>query len=163
MRYISAEVWYFKGLKENYKGQSSRQSWEENQAADMRCLVGVLPGVSVGGVMEGAVREEWKGEGRARQERGSLHKRASEVCVHALACAEITYLQRLNKTSLCQTIQGMAGHSLWGAKGCRETGQERGTKRRRKRDDGEGRGWGGEGEKDSSVSLTWQDYQQRTI
>lgn len=25
---------------------------------------------------------------------------------------EETYLQRLNKTSLCQTKQGMAGHSL---------------------------------------------------
>lgn len=31
--------------------------------------------------------------------------------------AEQTYLQRLNKTSLCQTIQGMAGHSLCGVEG----------------------------------------------
>lgn len=36
--------------------------------------------------------------------------------------AEKTYLQRLNKTSLCQTIQGMAGHSLCGVEGWRKEG-----------------------------------------
>lgn len=37
--------------------------------------------------------------------------------------AEKTYLQRLNKTSLCQTIQGMAGHSLCGVEGWRKEGR----------------------------------------
>lgn len=34
--------------------------------------------------MEGSVREEWKGEGRAGPGKrgGSLHKRASEECAH---------------------------------------------------------------------------------
>lgn len=95
-----------------------------------------------GGVCEGGM--ERRGQGRARQERGELAQTSfRRVCARTLACAEITYLQRLNKTSLCQTIQGMAGHSLCGVRGCRETGQERGTRRRRrrrKRDDGEGSG-----------------------
>lgn len=48
--------------------------------------------------------------------------------MHAtLAGAEKTYLQRLNKISLCQTTQGMAGHSLCGVEGW---GQEKGTRRR---------------------------------
>lgn len=46
---------------------SQENAVKENQAAESSCLVGVLPGVSMGGVMEGAVREEWKGEGRARE------------------------------------------------------------------------------------------------
>lgn len=49
--------------------------------------------------------------------------------MRTLACADLTYLQRLNKTSLCQTIQGMAGHSLCGVKGCRETGVRREVQR----------------------------------
>ena len=60
------------------------------------------------------------------------------MCAHYPG-VETTYLQRLNKTSLCQTRQGMAGHSLCGVEGVEEGGgRERGT--RRKRDGREGSG-----------------------
>lgn len=53
--------------------RSQEDAVKENQAAESSCLVGALPGLSMGGVMEGTVREERKGEGRAREGRG-LHK-----------------------------------------------------------------------------------------
>lgn len=62
------------------------------------------------------------------------------MCVHANPGAEKTYLQRLNKTSLCQTIQGMAGHSLCGVEGWRKEG---GGVRRKVRGGGGGRGMKG--------------------
>lgn len=58
------------------------------------------------------------------------------MCAHTRACADITYLQRLNKTSLCQTIQGMAGHSLCGVEGCGETGGS--GERYKEEEEGEG-------------------------
>lgn len=58
------------------------------------------------------------GAGQGRDE-AFTNEILESVCVHAAVdpVLEITYLQRLNKTSLCQTIQGMAGHSLCGVKG----------------------------------------------
>lgn len=53
--------------------------------------------------------------------------------------AEETYLRRLNKTSLCQTIQGMAGHSLCGVDG--GEGEEGGVKRKVRGGEGGGGGW----------------------
>lgn len=53
--------------------------------------------------------------------------------------AEETYLRRLNKTSLCQTIQGMAGHSLCGVNGREGRGGEGGVKRKVR--GGGGGGW----------------------
>lgn len=84
-------------------------------------------------VMEGFWGRRRRRKGVKEGRRQSLHKWASEECLYP--GAEQTYLQRLNKTSLCQTKQGMAGHSLCGAEG------------------GEGRGEkaGGYGEKDEEV------------
>lgn len=59
--------------------------------------------------------EEPRGEGgKGEERRRPKLARMSLVitCVRANPVAEKTYLRRLNKTSLCQTIQGMAGHSL---------------------------------------------------
>lgn len=56
--------------------------------------------------------------------------------------AEQTYLQRLNKTSLCQTIQGMAGHSLCGVEGWRKEEGD-GGRGKRYEEEGEGRGMEG--------------------
>lgn len=59
-------------------------------------------------------------QGRKRKGRGQVEACTNEpqksACAHWPG-AEKTYLQRLNKTSLCQTIQGMAGHSLCGVEG----------------------------------------------
>lgn len=50
---------------------------------------GGLLGVSMGGGMEGSVREEWKGEGRARQERGELAQTSfRRVCAHTSLCRD---------------------------------------------------------------------------
>lgn len=58
---------------------------------------------------------------------------------------EKTYLRRLNKTSLCQTIQGMAGHSLCGVDG-REGGRGgRGSRERYEEEEEVGGGGGMEG------------------
>lgn len=59
-----------------------------------------------------------QGEGGEKLAQMSLKR----VCVPASLVQRKTYLQRLNKTSLCQTIQGMAGHSLCGVEGWREVG-----------------------------------------
>lgn len=62
---------------------SQENAVKENQAAESSCLVGVLPGVSMGGVMEGTVREEWKGEGRAREGGGACtNELQKSVCTH---------------------------------------------------------------------------------
>lgn len=43
----------------------------------------------MGGGMEGSVREEWKGEGRARQERGELAQTSfRRVCAHTSLCRD---------------------------------------------------------------------------
>lgn len=58
--------------------------------------------------------------------------------------AEETYLQRLNKTSLCQTIQGMAGHSLCGVDGREGEGGRAGSRERyEEEEEGGGRGMEG--------------------
>lgn len=94
-------------------------------------------------------RKRWRGEEGRKEGAG---KGWGEACTNEprksvrarYPCAEKTYLQRLNKTSLCQTIQGMAGHSLCGVEGWRKEGG--GVRRRvrgggrRKRDEREGSG-----------------------
>lgn len=55
---------------------------KENQAAESSCSVGALPGVSMGGVMEGTVRKEWKGKGRARVGGSCTNELQKSVCAH---------------------------------------------------------------------------------
>lgn len=56
-------------------------------------------------------RKEGGGQGRSEASTNEPHK---ECATAVNPRAEQTYLQRLNKTSLCQTKRGMAGHSLRG-------------------------------------------------
>lgn len=75
-------------------------------------------------------------------------QKSVNVCTR-FPVTEETYLQRLNKTSLCQTKQGMAGHSLCGGGG---RGQWRGGGRGMRRWEVGEEG----GEKDRSMSFTWK-------
>ena len=80
------------------------------------------------------------------------------VCVYTNPGADRTYLQRLNKTSLCQTIQGMAGHSLCGVEGWREGGREEGMRREGRGGRGmRGRGVG-EGGRGERRTVAWVSH-----
>lgn len=109
-------------------------------------------------VMEGLGGGKIRVKGQGRGTGGAcIDEPRKSVCARYPG-AEQTYLQRLNKTSLCQTIQGMAGHSLcgwWGG----GRGGEVGSEEKDEKVEGwkEGK-WVRRGEKDSSVSLTWQVY-----
>ena len=122
-------------------------------------------------MMEGCKEGEMKGRaGRRRRSRsrGWGRQLAHMSLKLALVRRRTTYLQMLNKTSLCQTILGTAGHSLCWGRGVRGGG--RGGSRR---GGGEGRRWvvkkkregskervggmrgGGEERRRVVLSLTW--------
>lgn len=61
---------------------SQENAVKENQTAESSCLVGALPGVSMGGVMEGTVREEWKRAGRAREGGACTNELQKSVFTH---------------------------------------------------------------------------------
>lgn len=83
-----------------------------------------------------------RGKGEREREDNAREEKLARMSLKSVRArkpgAEQTYLQRLNKTSLCQTIQGMAGHSLCGVDGWREVGS-------RDRYEEEGGGTGMEG------------------
>lgn len=83
-----------------------------------------------------------RGRGKGEREDDAREEKLARMSLESVRArkpgAEQTYLQRLNKTSLCQTIQGMAGHSLCGVDGWREVGS-------RDRYEEEGGGTGMEG------------------
>lgn len=90
--------------------------------------------------MEAVSGRPWDGGVRGGRRRGGVGEACTDearvgVSVHTTVsrCADTTYLQRLNKTSLCQTKPGKAGHSLWWG---REEGEwvRRVGERRRKRE-----------------------------
>lgn len=159
---IHEERWFF--------GELSQRRWNENE----QCQEEKVQEDTIRLHMRGLSQElAWRGlgwwrdckGGRGRKvKRGRAGAKLAQMSLkRCYPGAEKTYLQRLNKTSLCQTIQGMAGHSLCGDEGWRKEG---GGVRGRRREEEEGwkgrevgeEGWEGEGEKDSSVSLTWQVY-----